>query len=402
MYISIKDKEASFEYDQKTAPVRADPRAEMAARLPKAVQPFLTWLTAKPAPGEPITRRSPYSYVAAAVILTIGGCVMSFLAMLNFPDFSLLSSILLPTGLVLTTSGLGLFQVVIFHHCAHNTVFRTQETNLLAGRMISALLLFKYFDAYKHEHLLHHSPKIQFTDQDEFSDFMVNMCGFPAGQSRRKLWLHLIGMLVSPSFHAKFLYRRIRGSLGSENWRHNALGITFWCALLIASAAYHWLMLVSITWVLPVSVLLQIATVFRILCEHRVPEPEILAAGGRTLVSQATSGVMPGAAVPSRDLPAYRSVAAWSLWWLNMLTVQLFVRVFVLVGDAPCHDFHHRRPGHGWTSYIQGRQSDMDAGSPGFPSNYLETWGLFRAVDANFALLAQASPSALRRPSKRI
>ena len=32
---------------------RTDPRALMAARLPAMVQPFLTWLTARPAPGEP-------------------------------------------------------------------------------------------------------------------------------------------------------------------------------------------------------------------------------------------------------------------------------------------------------------------------------------------------------------
>ncbi|HTW27079.1 MAG TPA: hypothetical protein VME92_08135, partial [Acetobacteraceae bacterium] len=81
----------------------------------------------------------------------------------------------------------------------------------------------------------------------------------------------------------------------------------------------------------------------------------------------------------------------WTAWWLNMLTVQLFVRLFVLVGDAPCHDFHHRRPAtKRWTSYIQARQADADAGSPGFPANYIETWGLFRAVDENLAAMALA------------
>jgi len=71
--------------------------------------------------------------------------------------------------------------------------------------------------------------------------------------------------------------------------------------------------------------------------------------------------------------------------------VQLFVRMFVMVGDAPCHDFHHRRPSSKrWTSYIQARQSDMEAGSPGFNTDYSETWGLFRAVDQTLESLSRA------------
>ncbi len=66
----------------------------------------------------------------------------------------------------------------------------------------------------------------------------------------------------------------------------------------------------------------------------------------------------------------------------------------MLVGDAPCHDFHHRRPGKKWTNYIYARQADVIAECPGFPLNYVDTWGLFRAIDENFAAMARA-PSDL-------
>ena len=80
-----------------------------------------------------------------------------------------------------------------------------------------------------------------------------------------------------------------------------------------------------------------------------------------------------------------------------MLTVQLFVRVFVLVGDAPCHDFHHRRPAtKAWTSYIHARQKDVDAGCPGYPLNYGESWGLFRAIDENLATLSRTPREVIR------
>ncbi|MFC7538364.1 hypothetical protein ACFQU2_01425 [Siccirubricoccus deserti] len=83
---------------------------------------------------------------------------------------------------------------------------------------------------------------------------------------------------------------------------------------------------------------------------------------------------------------------------MDLLTVQLFVRLFVLVGDAPCHDFHHRKPAtRRWADYIHARQADLDAGSPGFPTGYFETWGLFRAIDQNLETLAATTPEAIGR-----
>jgi fatty acid desaturase len=370
--------------------IRDDPRVDMQHRLPAIFQPFLTWLTAKPTAGENKQGRSAYSYVVEGIFLTTGGCLLSNLALDVMSRHLLVAIFLLPTGLVVTTSGLGLFQVCIFHHCAHNAIFRNATHNRTLGRVISALLLFKYFDAYKHDHILHHNPKILFTLEDEFSDFIVNMCNISAGVSRQKLWAHLIVMLISPVFHGKFIYRRICGSLQSNNRTHNVTGISLWTILLIGSVFAHLLLFTAVAWILPVTILLQTATVFRILCEHRVPNTDIIDAGGRALICKSTAAVFPGARPPPRYLTSWHAALLWTFWWTNMLTVQLFVRLFVLVGDSPCHDFHHRRPGKRWTSYIHARQADQDEGCPGFPFNYIETWGLFRAINENFQALSIA------------
>jgi hypothetical protein len=108
--------------------------------------------------------------------------------------------------------------------------------------------------------------------------------------------------------------------------------------------------------------------------------------------------VFPGVEPPGLRLASVDGFAAWTRWWAEMLTVQLFVRLFVLVGDAPCHDFHHRRPGKRWTDYTHARQSDADAGCPGFPLNYVDSWGLFRAIDENFAAMARAPTDSYLRP----
>lgn len=372
--------------DAMSQPGRIDPRVRMFARLPATVQPFLTWLTARPAPGEEMPQHSPQRFVWAALGWITGGVALSAAALYMPVVPAILLAVM---GLLFTCCGLGLFQVVIFHHCSHGTVFATRERNRLVGRLISSLLLFKHFDAYQHEHMLHHSANKLLTEEDEFADFVFGMCGLRPSMSKWQLWRLVLGNLVSPRFHTRFLSRRVNASLRSPDRTHNIVGATFWCGGFALATATGTLPVFLFAWVLPVTVLLQIATVFRILCEHRFPEPEVIAARGKTFVCDATTGVFPGSMPPDRNARNLAGVLAWAAWWTDMLTLQLFVRLFVLVGDAPCHDFHHRRPAtKRWTSYIHARQQDADAGSPGWPCNYHDIWGLFRAVDHNLATLS--------------
>ena len=283
---------------------------------------------------------------------------------------------LLGLGLLATTSGLGVFQVVIFHHCSHGTVFSTRARNRTAGRLISALLLFKHFDAYQREHMLHHNANKLFTDDDEFTDFVVGICDLTTRLDRIGLWKRLVMLLISPLWHARFLVKRLRGSLRSQERLHNLVGGGFLLSVFAVGLLTHTLGMIAVAWLLPLTVLLQVATVFRILCEHRLPPAEVIAARGPNLVCQATAGVFAGAIPPQEGLTKRRALLAWAGWWTEMLSWQVFVRLFVLVGDAPCHDFHHRRPGKRWTDYIHNRQLDLEAGSPGFPLNYTDSWGL--------------------------
>ena len=387
-------------------PLARDPRVAMAERLPRIVQPLLTWITAKPAPGEAAAPKSPLAYVGEAFGLVIGGVIASGAAMLvlegRMPGSSpgaaiwMLAAMLLVAGLLETTSGLGLFQVVVFHHCAHGTVFKTRERNRLVGRAVSALLLFKHYELYQREHMIHHNANKLFTDDDEFTDFVVGICDLAPSSSRETLWRKLLILLVSPVFHARFLIKRVRGGLFSFDRVHNWAGRGFWGALLVAALLTHTLSVLLVAWVIPVTVLLQVATVFRILCEHRFPPIEVIEGRGKRLVCEATAGVFPGVCPPAIRASTWRGRLAWAGWWADMLTVQLFVRVFVLVGDAPCHDFHHRRPANKrWTDYTHARQDDVEAGCPGYPVNYVDTWGLFRALDQNFAAMARVPADLL-------
>ncbi len=370
-----------------------DPRVLMAERLPQWLQPFLTWLTAKPCPGETPKTRTGSGYVRSALLWTLGGCAVSIQSFTCFFSDQYMFWVLLAAGMTATSCGLGLFQVVIFHHCSHGTVFKNRDWNRHIGRFISSILLFKHFDLYQRTHMVHHSANKLFTVEDEFTDFVMDTCGLAPSLEKRRLWRRILIDLLSPKFHATFLWRRICVSLNSHDRYHNLRGLGFYI-LLLAFAWWSGLLgAVLIAWVIPVTVLLQIATVFRILCEHRFPSIELIERRGKEFVCLATAAVFPGAQPPATSAATARGFALWIMWWGNMLTVQLFVRLFVLVGDAPCHDFHHRRPAaKRWTNYIHARQADVDAGCPGFPVNYIETWGLFRAIDENLEAMSKTPP----------
>jgi fatty acid desaturase len=374
-----------------------DPRARMAARLPRALQPFLTWLTAKPAPGEAAPGRSATTFILGALSWILGGVVLAALPLL-LADPPLLAWLLLPAGWLASCCGLGLFQVVVFHHCSHGTVLSTRAANRRVGRLISALLLFKRFEDYQREHMLHHSPNKLLTEEDEFADFVLGMCGLEPGLPKRVLWRRVLSNTASPVFHWRFLQRRLRASMATGDRRHDLVSRGFWIGGFGLAAATGTLPAFLLAWVLPVTVLLQMATVFRILCEHRFPEPETMQKRDRNFVCHATAGVFPGTLPPAERANTLPGALRWAAWWAEMLTVHLFVRLFVLVGDAPCHDFHHRKPAtRRWADYIHARQQDLEAGSPGFPAGYFENWGLFQAIDYNLASLAATPREALGR-----
>lgn len=359
------------------------PRRLMEERLPRAVQPFLSWLTAKPASWETPRRLSARHHVALGFGLTLGGALLG-LALAAAGGLWLL---LLPFVLVLTTSGLGRLQAVVLHHAAHGTVLASRPGNRRLGRFISAFLLIKRFDDYQREHMLHHSANKLLTDEDEFAQFMFGMMRLEAGRPLAQLKRQVAATLASPLFHLRWFLLRLRACLLCGDARHAALAAAIWlpqAALAVATGQVAaWLL----AWVLPVTVLYQLATAGRVLCEHRFPDEALIRARGKAFVCLATTGVFAGRA------PTESGFRAWIFWWCEMLSVHLLSRVLVLVGDAPCHDYHHRRPAsRQWADYMHARQQDADEGCPGYPLNYVDSWGLGGTIVRNLATLAGTVP----------
>jgi fatty acid desaturase len=377
---------ARFLPDRHIAVDPQEQREEMARRLPRALQPFLTWLTALPAPGEKYRCRTPLHHIAAACAWLTAGTALSAGALAQGGA----SLLLLPFGMLATSSGMGVLQAVIYHHCSHGTVFATRRANRAAGRLISLLLLIKDFDAYQREHMVHHSPRRLLTPEDEFLDYLDRFIGIVPGMPCRESWRRVLLSFVSPAFHARLLTARLSSSLISHDRREGVARISFWVSILCLSYWTGTMALIISAWVIPATILLQIATTLRVLAEHRFPDGDIIATRDRRFVGRTTAGVFPGAAPPPLT-PCTRAAVKWAIWWCRMLTVHLFSRVFVLVGDAPAHDYHHRHPGsRKWPSYVHARSGDRAAGCPDFPLNYIGTLGLFTAIDENLRSFADA------------
>jgi hypothetical protein len=114
---------------------------------------------------------------------------------------------------------------------------------------------------------------------------------------------------------------------------------------------------------------------------------------GRQELGGFTHGIFVGERTPAGDLPFVPRMLAWSGWWLRLFFYHLPSRMMVLAGDAPCHDYHHRRPkSKDWPNAIFARQAEVLDLPPGWPP-YTEVWGVAAAIDATLASLSAADPA---------
>ncbi|WP_170930304.1 fatty acid desaturase [Pseudomonas sp. B35(2017)] len=358
--------------------------------LPGFMQPFLSWLTAKPLP-EDLDRVRPlkpmHHIIVSAGLIGIGAS----LAGAGYLQGSVWLWLL---GFVLATGGIKQMQVMICHNCAHDMVFKDRERNLRVGRIISGVLMLKPFDVYKHEHTLHHSSRALLTDDDDTLSYLQEVVKLKPSDSISTMWTKLVTTALSPLAILRSFWGRVKATAVADNRRVAQWTLMFWVALALLSAALGHFDLFVMAWVVPVFAGYHISTTFRLAAEHTWPSVDVLERRGIDFICESTTGVFIGEELRlPQDAGFIRRQALIALWLVKMLCFHLFVRLFVMVGDTPCHDFHHRRPRSAdWPNYITARERDMLEGSKPFPTNYSENWGYINAVTANFRNFQRALP----------
>lgn len=207
---------------------------------------------------------------------------------------------------------------------------------------------------------------------------------------KHKLWRKLGISLISPRFHGQILYKRLASSLCSPYLFYNLKSWFFLSTMLGVVALTNAWVTFLLVWVVPLTILYQISATLRLCAEHIFPEHQTLSpTRNKSDYARLTTGIFLGESPPEVEGKSVESFSKWSWWWLKMIFFHfLFCRVFVMVGDTPVHDFHHRYPtSKDWPNAIFARQQDLEQGCPGLKEDYREVWGLFQAIDLTFASL---------------
>ncbi len=298
----------------------------------------------------------------------------------------------LPVAWLLTTHGMRKLRTVIFHQCSHGNFLRNKRVDSLLGQAIAIFLVSQEYQEYKGEHIADHHATGHMTPEDPTVKFIILSLRLRPGLGVRRMWRRVLRCACSPTFQAKSTCGRFISHFRGTSKAYRILLVTVLISqVALVTLTGSWLAYV-VAWLFPLTILFNIAAILRLSSRHIFP-----VAGqrlsGRAAIGGYTHGIFIGERAPEQDPWSWAWAAQWTRWWLRLLFVHLPSRLMVLVGDGPCHDFHHRYPkSKDWANYMFARQQDVDSGHPGWP-DYTEVWGLKNAIDAVFMSLDKADPA---------
>jgi hypothetical protein len=353
------------------------------------LQPFWTWLSGKPSHGE-----KPLYYPTPLIILA-SGLVRLLLALagtywiLTFQEPVAL--VLLPLCWLIYVSGARLLQVTIVHHSAHLNFTGIEWVDRMVGHILTAALMIQDYDSYRRDHVSIHHSKLLATLEDPDLKFLL-LLGFRTGKPKSWLWKHLIKTLFSPRFHFLFIQARLRSNFVTAPRPRRIISwlvVTSFVLVLLSTGIYNqtllWVFVLG--WLTPLIVPYQISSLLQFSSEHRWlridDDPN---APAKLLLARLTAGRFMAEPAPTDPWYTFRGLLAWGRWWMRISLLHLPARIFVMVGDLPQHDWHHRHPTQKWTLAAFSRQWDIEAGCPKWPEGYTEVWGLNNAINSLFDL----------------
>jgi fatty acid desaturase len=363
--------------------------------LPRAVQPFLTWVTGVPLAGSrPRVRWRPVLAGAAGAAQVAVG-VAAGVAALRSPWYAMVPLLLIswPT----TAGGMRRLDVVVVHQTLHRMFTRSPGGNRVVSEVVTTLLWRRPYEPNRKEHLLHHAFPCSLRDEDTL---YLRDTGARPGMTKREFRRYLLRAVTSPKHHWGFLSSRLRANFLARPPAYRlAMALAFLAGTGVFLALTGWWVYWLVLWCVPVTVFFQAQTFLYTLSEHRwwvFGNAERLTRAQR---DQLTFGRFCGAPVPTRqDGGGARHLLAWAAWWLRMLLVYAPYRMCILVGDTVQHDLHHVRPSCDWANSSWVRNTDLATADSG---RYFEAWGglLTHVYVGNSVLGMDAQPSVPLTPA---
>ena len=108
----------------------------------------------KPTPGRQIPAGGYQPRVSRSV-LDVATSVVPYFALSVLLDLTLGISVLLTVSLVVLAAGFLVRTFIVFHDCAHGSLFPSKRANRWVGRL-AGLLVLSPFERWRHDHAVHH------------------------------------------------------------------------------------------------------------------------------------------------------------------------------------------------------------------------------------------------------
>jgi hypothetical protein len=370
-------------------------------RFPAWTQPLWTLLTGKPLPHEkPLLRIAPAASMLLGLFVAGTLCWLELLMLGSHDAATRLGSfVVAPIVALYLTGYLRKAQVVYGHHAIHGALFKSRgKINGYAAQCLTIFALAQNEAEYEREHLDHHRRSIFTTLLDADASLLYEF-GIRPGNTIAMLKLALLKTLCSPRYHFWFLKARLLSNL-----RRPLVARCFavaWMAVLVIGAPLRFGFVPTLLAIwLPYTILYQMSALLQFATEHvwlcDGPDSPRL----RTYAERC-HGRFCGERLPGGD---GRRPSAWKWlgWWARTLLLHLPVRLSVLVGDLPAHDWHHLASsiGHSstaWPLALYERQRAIDSGrSAGM--EHREIWGVFGMIDHVLLSMAEA-PALIDEPA---
>jgi fatty acid desaturase len=326
-----------------------------------------------------------WHYMAAAIVWLVVGVAAVVWALRNGGWPSVPAYI---AGMILIVGGARYFVATNIHMMAHHLMFREPATNHWWGEIFSTIFLIQAIDRYRGDHLAHHG-KI-FATLEDGDAVMVLRLGFAPGKTPRELWMNLFRLCISPNFHMKFLFGRLKENLVLCPRYRAAMTLGWFAILGVIGYAFGFAILFSV-YILPIFLLIQVPALIQLLCEHIYISADMSPRARHKLLS---NGRYCGVPLPQWSGSYFGYAAAFMTWTLRIAFVELPARITIFQGSLPEHDWHHRHPGsRQWANGRMLREEELRAEivSKG-QTEFLEVWGSIEIVDRVLRSMSRAAP----------
>lgn len=358
--------------------------------MPHCMQSLITWLTCAPAKGQRPTRHSNQYELMTGIITVLAGMGASCGVLV-----SQLNWLFLILSWIVTVSGMIKLQVIIVHQCAHGNFSYNQVVDAKLGRWISAFTLNESFDVYRQKHIYHHhSVYGLMRERDPTQLFNQHILKLDPNLSVAGNMYRVYGSLINPAFHLRYMTNRIGHYFSRASFFPQLALLAIAIILILAGHGWYFV----ICYLIPVTVFFNYSTALRLAVLHVWVEegeyPDMLAA-----YNEKSRAIFIGEKLSSR------SILGKVIWLLQMFSIHLFHRVFVMVGDNPCHDYHHARPyARDWANYIFARERYQNRTQKGRSKmrreqnlSWSEIWGYHNALRQSLDALSRVKPYGLAK-----